>query len=92
MRLKVEEVARNKTMKDMWPLRGANKGDIQLTLAFQPIMFDDDMEDQEEVSNHRNKYPQVGHSAKEGIFSEHTGPIHKYFLHNQRQVCDQEHP
>lgn len=47
LRLKVEEVARNKMMKDTWPLLAANKGDIQLTLAFQPIIFDD--EDAEEV-------------------------------------------
>ena len=40
LRLKVEEVARNKTMKDQWPLLGASKGDIALTLTFQPIIFD----------------------------------------------------
>lgn len=41
MRLKVDEVARNKVMKDTWPLKSAVKGDIQLTLAFQPIIFED---------------------------------------------------
>ena len=44
VRLKVEEVARNKVMKDTWPLLSANKGDIQLTLAFQPIIFEDEGE------------------------------------------------
>lgn len=30
MRIPVEEVARNKSMKDEWPLLEADKGDIQL--------------------------------------------------------------
>jgi hypothetical protein len=42
LRLNVEEVARNKTMKDVWPLQSANKGDIELTLSFQPIIFEED--------------------------------------------------
>ena len=41
LRLKVEEVARNKVMNDTWPLHSAVKGDIQLTLSFQPIIFED---------------------------------------------------
>ena len=42
LRLNVEEVARNKVMKDVWPLQSANKGDIELTLSFQPIIFEED--------------------------------------------------
>ena len=42
LRLNVEEVARNKTMKDLWPLQNANKGDIELTLSFQPVIFEED--------------------------------------------------
>ena len=42
LRLNVEEIARNKTMKDVWPLQNANKGDIELTLTFQPIIFEED--------------------------------------------------
>jgi hypothetical protein len=45
VRIPVEEVARNKAMKDEWPLLEADKGDIQLSLAFQPIIFDDGEED-----------------------------------------------
>lgn len=41
LRLNVEEVVRNKTMKDTWPLKDAVKGDIQLTLSFQPLIFED---------------------------------------------------
>ncbi len=33
MRIPVEEVARNKQMKDEWPLLDADKGDIQLRPA-----------------------------------------------------------
>ena len=29
-------------MKDVWPLQSANKGDIELTLSFQPIIFEED--------------------------------------------------
>jgi len=42
LRLNVEEIARNKTMKDVWPLQQANKGDIELTLTFQPVIFEED--------------------------------------------------
>ena len=38
----MEEVARNKSMKDVWPLQNANKGDIELSLSFQPIIFEED--------------------------------------------------
>ena len=41
LRLNVEEVVRNKTAKDTWPLKDAVKGDIQLTLSFQPLIFED---------------------------------------------------
>ena len=42
LRLRVDEIARNRRIKDEWALQETQKGDITLQLEWWPVALDDD--------------------------------------------------
>lgn len=42
LRLRVDEIARNRRIKDEWALQETQKGDITLQLEWFPVALDDD--------------------------------------------------